>query len=337
MFPMRRGTNRSPIAALVFILAAGGFAAGQGFSAPKNSSATEGSPSPLFDFQDSEIKFSLRSLMNTLRDSRHEGWVLAAYPDPKTGRPLIGAGFSLDVTATDHPQYDPLNPHPFVEPSSVQLWQAAGLDPAQLRRILDQFDLDRKMWSNKMYRRKIRTHTLTPQLTEEEGMRLLRVSSIQAVENAKAYCRDFDDLTGPQQMALSQLVFQMGVNLEEFVEFLSAINGDTHYRDLSLPEDGVETEAEHWHNVQRTLIESEWARRYASRASTVIAMFDPGYIRNPQGAVRQVEATLRPPAEQHRRRPAARTLRASNESGHRDRPTGKRVSGIHSKRKLDVG
>ena len=59
---------------------------------------------PLLDFQDSDIKFSLRSLMDILRDHQHEGWVLAAYPDPNTHRPLIGAGFSLDVQATVHPK-----------------------------------------------------------------------------------------------------------------------------------------------------------------------------------------------------------------------------------------
>jgi hypothetical protein len=55
----------------------------------------------LLEFKDSDIKFSLHSLMEILRDHQHEGWVLAAYPDPNTRRPLIGAGFSLDVQAVD--------------------------------------------------------------------------------------------------------------------------------------------------------------------------------------------------------------------------------------------
>src|ERR1035438_3295779 len=135
----------------------------------------------LFDFKDSDIKFSLNSLMNVLRDSRHEGWVLAAYPDPKTSRPLIGAGFCLDVVAREHIQSDPLNPHTFIEPSSAQLWQAAGLDPERLQRILDQFDRNLKTWKKKNYRKKIRTHKLPPELTEEEATRLLHVSAIQAV------------------------------------------------------------------------------------------------------------------------------------------------------------
>lgn len=259
---------------------------------PVTSGAT---PQPLFDFKDSEIKFHLQSLMDVLRDSRHEGWVLAAYPDPKTSRPLIGAGFSLDVVAADHPQTDPLNPHPFVEPSSAQLWQAAGLDPKLLQSILSQFD--QQLWTKKQYRRKIRAHALSSQITEEEATKLLRISAIQAVENAKAYCRNFNQLTGPQQMALSQLVFQMGVNLEEFVQFLSAVNGDADPQQVEAP---AATGAEHWKNVQRTLIESQWARRYTGRATTVIAMFNPDYLNNPRGAEREVEAVLRPPAK-HRR------------------------------------
>src|ERR1039457_4936546 len=192
-------------------------------------------PPPLFDFKDSNTKFNLESLMRILRDSRHEGWVLAAYPDPKTSRPLIGAGFCLDVVAREHIQSDPLNPHTFIEPSSAQLWQAAGLDPERLQRILDQFDHNLKTWKKKYYRKKIRTHRLPPELTEDEATRLLHISAIQAVHNARAYCRGFDQLTASQQMALSQLVFQMGVNLEEFTQFLGAINEDASYRDSVQP------------------------------------------------------------------------------------------------------
>src|SRR5664279_4347394 len=119
--------QRILLAALVLAMAASGRAIAQAApSAPQ----VQSSPSPsapqdlpsgihepslssqtLFDFKDSDIKFSLNSLMSVLRDSRHEGWVLAAYPDPKTSRPLIGAGFGLDVAATEHIQRDPLNPH----------------------------------------------------------------------------------------------------------------------------------------------------------------------------------------------------------------------------------
>jgi hypothetical protein len=283
----------------------------------------------LLDFKDSDIKFNLRSFMDILRDHRHEGWVLAAYPDPKTSRPLIGAGFSLDVQATEHPQRDPLNPHPFVEPSSAQLWQAAGLAPDRLQEILDEYNRDLNAWTTKKYRRKIIKHTLTPELTEEEATRLLRISAIQAIYNARAYCRDFDQLTAPQQMALSQLVFQMGINLEEFVEFLGAVNDQDGSRELPRLDGYLETDAEHWRTVQRTLIDSQWARQYAGRAATVIAMFDPDYVQDSGAAQLRVEAVLRPPVEHRRTRRSQATLRVASYSkrsgrGHnKKRPRGK--------------
>jgi hypothetical protein len=276
-------------------------------------------PSPdgvgqLLDFRDSDIKFNLRSLMEILRDHRHEGWVLAAYPDPNTGRPLIGAGFSLDVLATVHPQRDPLNPHPFIEPSSAQLWQGAGLAPDRLQQILDQFERNSNAWTTKQYRRKVVRQRLTPQLTEEEATQLLRISAIQAVYNAKAYCRGFDSLTGSQQMALSQLVFQMGINLEQFVEFLGALNDENGARELPQLNGFIETNEQHWQTVQRTLIESQWARRYSGRASTVIAMFDPQYNLEPVAAEQRVEAVLRPPAEYRPKTRPTATLRLASYS-----------------------
>jgi hypothetical protein len=265
---------------------------------------------PLFDFKNSDIKFNLDSLMKTLRDSKHEGWVLAAYPDPKTSRPLIGAGFSLDVAETEHIQRDPLNPNRFIEPSSAQLWQAAGLDPEKMQKILGQFDRNLKAWKKKNYRKKIKTHSLPPQLTEEEATSLLRISAIQAIHNAKAYCRNFDQLTAAQQMALSQLVFQMGVNLEEFVQFLAAINGEVGLQNAPTTDGGTYTEAEYWKAVQRTLIESQWARRYSIRAAAVIAMFEPDYVEDPKGAERRVYATIHPPAKHHRKKPRQESVRA---------------------------
>jgi hypothetical protein len=261
---------------------------------------------PLFDFKESDVKFDLISLMNTLRDSRHEGWVLAAYPDPKTSRPLIGAGFSLDVAANEHLQRDPLNPYPFIEPSSAQLWQAAGLEDARLQAILGQYDLDLKKWKKKTYRRKIKTHQLQPQITTDEATSLLRISAVQAVHNARAYCRNFDQMTASQQMALSQLVYQMGVNLEEFVGFLTAINDG--YPDSALSQASIQDQDEYWKEVQGTLIHSQWARRYTSRAISVIAMFDPAYAQNPKEAEHDVRAQLRPPVAHHRKK--ARTAPA---------------------------
>jgi hypothetical protein len=280
---------------------------------------------PLFDFKDSDIKFQLASLMNILRDSRHESWVLAAYPDPKTSRPLIGAGFSLDVTATEHTQRDPLNPHPFLEPSSVQLWQAAGLDPDKLQNILDQYDRDLDAWKKKNFRRKIRTHELSPQLTDEEATKLLRISAIQATYNARAYCRMFDQLTASQQMALSQLVFQMGVNLEEFTQFLSTVNDDVGYRDSAEPGNSAAWQAEHWKTVQSTLIQSQWARRYTSRAVSVIAMFDPDYAQNPQEAERKVLAQIRPKATHHRKKTRVRSAKADGADAHAAKTTGQKT------------
>ena len=256
----------------------------------------------LFNLVDSDLRFKLETLMDILRDSRHESWVLAAYPDPKTSRPLIGAGFSLDVKATEHLQSDPLNPHTFIEPSSAQLWRAMGLDAARLQLILDQFESDLKAWKKKNFRRKIRTRQLAPEVTEEEATNLLQISVVLAVHNARAYCRAFDQLTSFQQMALSQLVFQMGVNLEEFTQFLSAIN-DLGYRDPTQLGSTPESEAEHWKVVQRTLIQSDWARRYTSRAVTVIAMFDPDYDEDPRKAERGVRAVIRPLVVRHRKKP----------------------------------
>jgi hypothetical protein len=283
-------------------------------------------PLRLIEFSNAQIRFNLEDLMSTLRDHQHEGWVLAAYPDPKTSRPLIGAGFSLDVPAREHPQSDPLNPNSFLEPSSAQLWQAAGLDPERLQAILERFDRDMKAWSKKKYRRKIVKQALPPDLTEEEATALLRISSIQAVENARAYCRDFDELTASQQMALSQLVFQMGVNLEQFVGFLSAINGDNSYVDLSRADGGAESNEEHWKTVQHRLIDSQWATRYTTRATSVIAMFDPEYAQDSTMAKMSVQAVLVPPVQHTRKAARSKSLNVKYERGHK---TAKKSSPRH--------
>ena len=269
-------------------------------------------PQTLFDFRDSDIKFSLQNMMNVLRDSTHEGWVLAAYPDPKTSRPLIGAGFGLDVAATEHIQRDPLNPHTFLEPSTAQLWQAAGLDAGQLRSILEQFNRELEAWKKKKFRKKIKT--LPPDITADEATLLLRISAVQAIYNAKAYCRYFDQLTASQQMALSQLVFQMGVNLEEFVQFLAALNREPSYPSSDQPKGPTETEAEHWEAVQHTLIDSDWARRYTNRAVTVIAMLNPEYANDPIEAQRQVRAAIHPLVVPHHKKGHVAAVRAGNKA-----------------------
>ncbi len=269
----------------------------------------------LLSFKDSDVKFDLRDLMEILRDRRHEGWVLAAYPDPKTGHPLVGAGFSLDLPAREHPQSDLLNPHPFLEPSSAELWQAAGLDPDRLHSILDQYDKRMAAWAKKGFRKKIKT--LTPQITDEEAMLLLRVAAIQAIYNAKGYCRIFDQLTGPQQMALSQLVYQMGVNLQHFGQFLDLINNrvaDNQASTASLVRADFAGDVDYWKNVQQSLVQSQWARLYRSRAVAVIAMLDPKYLDGPGSAEQRVGAMLRP-AVAHRRAGRSSARRVGTNAG----------------------
>jgi hypothetical protein len=249
----------------------------------------------LLAFQPADARFDVDRLMNILRDKRHEGWVLAAYPDPKTGQPLIGAGFSLDLPERIHIQRDSLNPHPFLEPSSAELWQAAGLDPQRLNQILAQFNQRLDTWSKKGFRRQI--SSLDPQITEADADALLRVGIIQAIDNAKAYCRNFDRLTASQQMAMTQLVYQMGVNLEEFSTFLTLLNSDNG-NGPNAPA-LAKADAQYWHSVQLSLVQSQWARLYRDRARAVIAMLDPKYEDNPAGAEHSIGKVLRP-ARVHR-------------------------------------
>jgi hypothetical protein len=280
-------------------------------AAPVASSSAQIATSPLpvtdavqqlLSFKDADVRFSVRNLMSILRDSRHEGWVLAAYPDPKTGHPLIGAGFTLDLPAREHPQMDQLNPHPFIEPSSAELWQAAGLDAGRLHSILDQFDQRLDGWSKKGFRRKIRT--LSPQITDEDANLLLRMAVIQAAYNAKGYCRDFDRLSASQQMALTQLVYQMGYNLQEFSTFLGLINGYSASGDMAaavVEPSAFSSDGAYWKTVQQSLVESQWARLYRVRAVSVIAMLDPEYSDGPRVAEQRVGAMLHP-AVAHRHR-----------------------------------
>jgi len=281
----------------------------------------------LLDFKDSDVKFDLRDLMDTLRDRRHEGWVLAAYPDPKTSRPLIGAGFTLDLPAREHPQRDPLNAHPFIEPSSAELWQAAGLDSERLQTMLDEYERRLALWKKKKYQKKIAA--LTPEITDDEATLLLRISAIQAIYNAKAYCRNFDRFTGPQQMALSQLVYQMGVNLEEFSQFLNLINSDSS----ALPQlsDNSNADTEYWKAVQSSLIQSQWARLYRVRAASVIAMLDPRYSDGQAAAEHRVSAVLRPAVVHRRRDRSAGSLRSASYAGHSSKAGHRKQSRARSK------
>jgi len=264
----------------------------------------------LRSFRNSDVKFDIDLLVGLLRDRNHEGWVLAAYPDPRTGQPLIGAGVSIDLPAREHLQRDPLNSNQFLEAASSDLWQAAGLDPQRLNEILDDFQGKLAAWGDmREYRRHI--GELPDQITEQDARQLLRIAIVQSILNAKAYCRSFDQLTGSQQMALSQLVFQMGTNLEQFTQFLDLINRDSIAAPIA--KKVAARDIDYWNGVQKSLIQSQWARLYRTRAISVIAMLDPLYNHNPRMAERRVGAVLRP-AVNHRRhgRSKAATQLASN-------------------------
>ena len=283
----------------------------------------------LQSFKDSDIKFDVDHLMRLLRDRNHEGWVLSAYPDPKTGQPLIGAGVSIDLPAREHLQLDPQNPNQFVEPASADLWQAAGLDPTRLNQILDDFHQKLTVWDMHEYRSHI--PELSSQITERDANQLLRIAIVQSILNAKAYCRNFDRLTPWQQMAVSQLVFQMGTNLEEFSQFLDLINRD------SIPalagKKVSASDVAYWSGVQKSLIQSQWARLYRTRAISVIAMLDLRYNQNPRMAERRVGAVLRPAVIHRRHRHSAgATELAANHKGLGRHP-GKKSGRVRGKRK----
>jgi hypothetical protein len=254
----------------------------------KSGAAQSPAVQTLLSFKKSDVKFDVEDLMDILRDKRHEGWVLAAYPDPKTAQPLIGAGFSLDLLAREHEQRDPLNPHEFLEPSSAELWQAAGLPPGKLQGILADFNQRLAAWNKREFRQQIRG--LEPQVTDDDANALLRVGIIQAIDNAKAYCRNFSRLSASQQMAMTQLVYQMGVNLQEFSTFLGLMNRDNVAESAAM----ARADRAYWREVQLSLVQSQWARLYRDRAKAVIAMLDPRYATNPTGAERSIGAVLRP-------------------------------------------
>lgn len=312
--------------------------------------ATDPTVQQLLESAGSGTKFDVRDLMEILRDHRHEGWVLAAYPDPKTAQPLIGAGVSLDLPARPHPQPDPLNPHGFLEPSSAELWQAAGLDPDRLHTILDQFQQRLDTWNKKGFRKRIKT--LEPQITDDEATLLLRVSALQAIYNARGYCRCFDQLASSQQMALSQLVYQMGVNLQEFDQFLAQINNYSAGTEAAASppapplassslavQASMATDAEYWKSVQQSLVQSQWARLYRVRAVSVIAMLDPQYHDEPATAERRIALLLHPVVVHQRRGHSAATRRVAAHTGpsrnSRSSPATRR-SKLHPRKKRGV-
>jgi len=283
----------------------------------------------LESFKDSDVKFAVDRMIALLRDRNHEGWVLAAYPDPKTGQPLIGAGVSIDLPAKEHLQRDPLNPNQFVEPASADLWQAAGLERERLNQILDDFHQKLTLWDMHEYRSHIAE--LPMQISEQDATQLLRIAVVQSILNAKAYCRNFDQLTAWQQLGISQLVFQMGTNLEEFSQFLDLINRDTVAAPVA--KKVAANDVAYWNGVQKSLIQSQWARLYRTRAISVIAMLDPRYNQNPRMAERRVGVVLRPAVIHRRRGRGAGTTQLASNSKSIGRHAGKRSGRARSKRK----
>jgi hypothetical protein len=51
---------------------------------------------------------------------------------------------------------------------------------------------------------------------------------------------------------------------------------------------------EYWLGVQHSLMGSQWAHKYRTRAISVIAMLDPAYSDDPTAAEKRVGAVLRP-------------------------------------------
>ena len=65
--------------------------------------------------------------------------------------------------------------------------------------------------------------------------------------------------------------------------------------------------SEHTVSVQGTLVHTDWARRYSTRAVSVIAMFDPTYASDPYEAEVRVRSEVHPLHTRHRRAATLRT------------------------------
>lgn len=254
----------------------------------------------LFPFKDSDVKFRMEDMMGILRDANHENWRVTAYPDRTNPNiALIGAGFNLSVAKdVEYKPGDPQDPYQYNDrvrrdPSSLALWEAAGLSDEKLKKTFENFARHKKRYGKNNQTAFALFDRVSPDLTDEEATRLLYVSARQGVYNAMAYAKDFDHMTGPQQMGMSQLVYQMGTHLPPWMDekgdqhtgfqnFLDTIN-DTSYRQ---PQAGgaapdakavAQAESEHWKTVQQHLIDSQWFKRYRERAVEVVAQFDPKY------------------------------------------------------------
>jgi hypothetical protein len=68
---------------------------------------------------------------------------------------------------------------------------------------------------------------------------------------------------------------------------------------------------EYWLGVQQSLMGSQWAHKYRTRAVSVIAMLDPAYSNDPTAAEKRVGAVLRPAVVHRHGRHAAGTRQVS--------------------------
>jgi hypothetical protein len=115
------------------------------------------------------------------------------------------------------------------------------------------------------------------------------------------------------------------VNLEHFNAFLAMINPGAGPRaaavdPTALTQDGpiaLDQSPEYWVGVQKSLMTSQWARLYRTRAISVIAMLDPAYGDDPTAAERRVGAVLRPAVIRRTRGHATATTRQVAVTTHR--------------------
>jgi hypothetical protein len=108
-------------------------------------------------------------------------------------------------------------------------------------------------------------------------------------------------MSASQQMAACQLVYQIGRKLDDYTDEKGKLHKGFHKffavaNDISYRQENAAREKEptqHWQQMQAELIDSQWFRMHSSRATRVIAMFDPIYDLNPSLAEQNVKALAR--------------------------------------------
>src|SRR5258707_11245355 len=93
-------------------------------------------------------------------------------------------------------------------------------------------------------------------------------------------------------MPMTNLVYQMGVTPEDSSPFFAKTTRGNE--SVAEAETVAKADAAYWRSVQMSLVQSQWARLYRARATAVIAMLDPAYMKNPTRAERSVGVILRP-------------------------------------------